>query len=94
MTLRGEGNVHIGRVYGTPCCHVSRVADLVPVLAPSLETQCTNNAHYYVVATQIWLPGSTRYHVTSNYLFTYGKRDESRMCGRKGSEKKEEEGDK
>ena len=34
--------------------------------------------------------GSTKYHITSNYLFTYGKRDESKMCGRKGSEKKEE----
>ena len=33
MTLRGEGNVHIGQMYGTPRCHVSRVADLVPVLA-------------------------------------------------------------
>ena len=91
MTLRGEGNVHIevGRVYGTPRCHVSRVADLVPVPVPSLETQCTNNAHYYVVtATQVRLPGSARYHITSNYLFTYGKRDESKMCGRRGSTKR------
>ena len=52
MTLREEGNVHIGWVYGTPRCHVSREADLVPVLAPNLGAQCTNNAHYYVVATQ------------------------------------------
>ena len=52
MILRGEGNVHIGRVYVTPRCHAGREADLVPVLAPSLDTQCTNNAHYYVVATQ------------------------------------------
>ena len=77
--------------------YISREADLVPVLAPSLETQCTNNADYILCSSNTvsapMIPGSSRYHITSNYLFTYGKRDESKMCCRKGSEKKEE-GDK
>ena len=34
------------------------------------------------------MPGSARYHVTANYLFTYGKWDESKMCDRKGSKKR------
>ena len=38
------------------------------------------------------MPGSARYHITSNYLFTYGKWDESKIrCRRKGSEKRRRE---
>ena len=73
------------------------VVMLVSVLAPSLETQCTNNTHYYVVATQFRRQRCQEAQGTTLLPTTYlptGSGTSQKMCGRKGSEKKEEEGDK
>ena len=79
MTLRGEGDVKWSSVWDR--CRVSREAVLAPVLLPSLNLSSNT-------VSAPMMPGSARYHITTNLLFTYRKRDVPKMCGRKGSEKR------
>ena len=76
---RGRGDVKWSSVWDR--YRVCKEAVLVPVLLPSLNLSSNT-------VSALMMPGNARYHITTNLLFTYRKRDVSKMCGRKGSEKK------